>query len=42
MASKLPMVARHKEETTMDSKVPMVARDKVEVVAVDMEDGVTV
>lgn len=34
MASKVPMVARGKEETAMDSKAPMVARDMVVVVVV--------
>ncbi len=38
MGSKVPMVARGKEETAMDSKAPMVARDMVVVVAAaDME-----
>ncbi|XP_076590849.1 TATA-binding protein-associated factor 2N isoform X2 [Chaetodon auriga] len=45
MGSKLPMVARAKGATAMDSKVLTVARDKVEgvaVAAVAMEDGVKV
>ncbi|XP_073338762.1 TATA-binding protein-associated factor 2N isoform X3 [Pagrus major] len=48
MGSKVPMVARVKEETVMDSKAHMVARDKVVAVAVAaavaaaMEDGVKV